>query len=220
MNSRGWSTLEQSGSVMDIENIVGLHLPGPPQPEDRFTTPTPICPHPGYWTSTDGDSTEVEVSDLAYGLVRALQPDFCIETGTGWGQTALRIAQALYENAHGYLVTLEPDAERAEHSRNKLRNYYRAEVLTLASLDWTPDRPIDFAWLDSYYELRVPEFNRYRSYMHPGTIVCFHDSAPGHGSHRIESGRDLRSEISYELIEQVRLIHLPTPRGISIAEVR
>jgi len=53
--------------------------------EARYFQPTELCPHPERWHSTDGDSTEIEVSDLAWGLVRTLQPDYCVETGTGHG---------------------------------------------------------------------------------------------------------------------------------------
>lgn len=199
-------------------HITGLDYPGPAQREDRFTAPTDLCPHPGRWTSTDGDSTEVEVSDLAYGLVRTLQPNFCIETGAGWGQTTRRIGQALMLNGHGHLVALETDRERVDHAADRCAGL-PVKVLPFDSMDWSPDELIDFAWLDSLYELRVPEFTRYRPRMRAGTVVCFHDTAPEHGSHRITSGRDLRSEIEAELGWQVRLVHLPTPRGVTVAEV-
>lgn len=199
--------------------VVGVDIPGPPTTEARFTTATTLCPNPGRWTSTDGDSTEVEVSDLAYGLVRALQPSLCVETGSGFGQTAARIAEALYANGHGELVTIEPDRERAAITRTAVAQWHNTTVVECESLSWTPTALIEFAWLDSYYELRVPEFIRYRPWLRIGSIICFHDSAPGHGSHRIPSGRDLRSEIEAELAGQIRVVHLPTPRGLTIAEI-
>lgn len=201
---------------------IGVDIPGFPESEGRFTTPTTLCPHPERWSSTDGDSTEIEVSDLAFGLVRALQPMFCVETGSGFGQTSKRIADALEANGQGRLVTIEPDTDRATVTRLTLGGFMAdlADVVEGESLSWTPSEIIEFAWLDSYYEFRVPEFMRYRAWMRPGTIVCFHDSAPGHGSHRIPSGLDLRSEIETKLADQIRMIHLPTPRGLTIAEVR
>jgi len=89
----------------------------------------------------------------------------------------------------------------------------------ISSLEWKPDQEIDFAWLDSLYENRVPEFLRYRPWMRTGTVVCFHDTGPQRGQHRITSGRDLRSEIEVVLSGLIRWVHLPTPRGVSIAEV-
>ena len=94
-------------------DIEGVHVPGPPAPESRYYQPTVDCPHPERWTSTDDDSTEIEVSDLAWGLVRATQPSLCVETGAAWGQTAERIGWALAANGHGHLYTLEPDRRRA-----------------------------------------------------------------------------------------------------------
>lgn len=212
--------------------MIGVDTPGAPTSEARFTTPTEMCPHPERWTSTDGDSTEVEVSELAYGLVRALQPSLCVETGSGFGQTAEQIARALAANGHGMLITIDPDPERAQLTTQRLQTIPNgcrllSSVQQCESLHWAPwppaDEPdaptVDFLWLDSFYELRVAEFLRYRPWMRAGTIACFHDSAPGHGSWRIASGRDLRSEIEHELAGQVRVVHLPTPRGLTIAEV-
>jgi hypothetical protein len=56
--------------------------------EARFTPPRPDCPHPEWWTSTDDDSTECEVTALVAAFVVALQPELVIETGTAFGQTA------------------------------------------------------------------------------------------------------------------------------------
>lgn len=199
-------------------SVPGVDIPGEPESEGRFTMPTDLCAWPERWTSTDGDSTEIEVSDLAYGLVRALQPRCCVETGSGHGQTTRRIADAIVENGHGHIFAIENHEGRAD----ALRDIPAATVVCLDSLEWTPPpgTTIDFAWLDSWYEFRVPEFVRYQPWMRSGTIVCFHDSAPGHGSHRIPSGNDLRTEVEDELKPYGSVIHLPTPRGVSIFEVR
>jgi Methyltransferase domain len=209
-------------NVSGEKEIVGRDVPGEPQEESRFTAPTRICPTPNRWHSTDGDSTEIEVSELAFGLVRALQPSFCVETGSGFGQTAVQIAQALRQNNHGHLVTIEPDERRFKATSEVLKPFERyAFVFRRSSLDYEPISTIDFAWLDSFYELRVPEFLHFRPWMHEGTIVCFHDTAPEHGAHRIASGKDLRTEIYDELIGRGELvaIELPTPRGLMIAQV-
>lgn len=198
----------------------GLDIPGEAVSEGRFTTPTDLCPWPGRWTSTDGDSSEVEVSDLAWGLVRALQPDYCVETGSGFGQTSKRIGEALEANGHGKLYAIEIDQEKALATAQRCSGL-PVEVWRKDSLLFKPPcNLIDFFWLDSWYEHRVPEFLRYRPWMRAGTIVCFHDTAPEHGSHRIPSGRDLRTDIEAQLGAIIRLVHLPTPRGVTIAEVR
>lgn len=197
---------------------VGLHVPGEAQPESRFITPTDLCPYPQRWTSTDGDSTEVEVSLLIAAFIIALQPDFVLETGTAFGQTTELIGQALARNGHGRLVSLETDEQRLPDARQRCAGL-PVEILQLDSLEYEPEEQLDFVLFDSLYEHRIPEFLRYRPWLRTGVIVAFHDTAPEHGAHRIPSGRDLRSEIAAELAEQIRFIHLPTPRGITFAEV-
>lgn len=66
--------------------------------EARFTPPRPECPYPEWWTSTDVDSTECEVTALVAAFVVALQPELVIETGTAFGQTAEAIGHAVAAN--------------------------------------------------------------------------------------------------------------------------
>lgn len=176
--------------------------------EAAWTKPRPDCPHPERWTSTDPQSTEIEVSELVGTFVRALQPDYVIETGTCIGQTAYVIGLALQANGHGRLDTLEPDAERAAFARDRCEGL-PVEVLEVGSLDFTPVEPIGFAWFDSLVELRVSEFERYRPLMTPGTIVGFHDTSPHQGAwgHEVETLPDTRA------------IRLRTPRGVTFVEV-
>lgn len=176
--------------------------------ESDWTRPREWCPRPEWWTSTDPQSTEVEVSELVGGFVRALQPEYVIETGTCLGQTAVAIGLALRDNGHGRLDTLEPWAERAQYSR-EVCDGLPVTVHEVASLDFTPAGPIGFAWLDSRFELRIPEFERFRPWLPAGSLVGFHDTAPHHGS--------LGDEI--ETVAGIRPIRLRTPRGVTFAEV-
>ncbi len=191
--------------------------------EHRFTAATDLCHHPEYWTSTDDDSTECEVAELVYGLVRGLQPEFCVETGTAFGEVAEQIGNALFDNGHGRLVTLEISPERIADSHERLvfsKGREQVTVVGVDSLTWLPDTTVDFAWFDSFPVLhrRLEEFERYYPYMRKGTICCFHDTAPGHGGSNYQ-GTDYRSVITAQLGRRARVIHLPTPRGISIAEL-
>jgi predicted O-methyltransferase YrrM len=176
--------------------------------ESKWTKSREWCPHPEWWTSTDPQSTEFEVSDLVAGFVRALQPEYVIETGTCIGQTASAIGYALKVNGHGHLDTLETSRARAEHSRDVCKDL-PVTVHEVASLEFTPDQLVDFAWLDSRLDLRIPEFERYRPWMHAGTLVGFHDTAPHHGTF----GDDLAARAG------VRAIRLHTPRGVTFAQV-
>lgn len=177
--------------------------------EDRFTAARPDCPHPDRWHSSDDDSTEIEVSELVAAFIRALQPDFVVETGTAWGQTAELIGQALKANGQGRLVTLEPDPERAEFSRQRCVGL-PVLVLEKSSLDYTPAGPVDFAWFDSLFHLRPQELARFRPWFTPRTVVGFHDTGPQHPVRH-----SLEQLVADGLLEPP--LFLPTPRGVAFA---
>lgn len=199
-------------------------LPHTALPESRFIEPDERCPEPGRWTSTDGDSTEREVSELIFGLVRGLQPRLTVETGSAFGQTTRQISQALAHQP-GKLITFEIDDERRRDLERRARTEawagnveFRAASLE-ADLAGLP--PIDLAFFDTYYELRVPEFHHFHRWMRKGTVVAFHDTAPGRGAHRIQGGRSLREEIEAKLVAPgiLAALDLPTPRGLTLGEV-
>ena len=152
---------------------------------------------------------------MVAGLIRGLQPDYVIETGSAWGQTAEAIGKALLRNGRGFLHSIELDTHRVAATRQRCDGL-PVEVHRMSSLDFSPaldytaQPVIDLAFFDSLLELRVPEFRRFRPWMRVGTIVAFHDTRPG---------RDLRDDIERELSDAIRFIHLPTPRGITIGEV-
>lgn len=169
------------------------------------------CPHPERWHSLDIMATEFEVSELVAGFVRALQPDYVIETGTASAQTTYLIGRALRKNGHGRLVSLEIDPACVRAGQHMCRRL-PVEVRRQSSMEFTPEEPVDFAWFDSF-ELRVLEFRRYLPYMHARTIVGFHDTA-------IPSESALREGLA-SLIDEglLRMIELPTPRGVAFAQV-
>ncbi len=193
--------------------------------EDTHTAAHEFARFPQHWHSPDSESTESEVSELVGALVRALQPEFVVETGTAFGYTALEIGKALKANGHGQLISLEVDRGRLEFAYNLISEhatwepYERIiELREQSSLEFVPHRPIDFAWFDSLYELRAEEFKRFRRLgaLKPGTIVGFHDTTSGIRRHYL----DVSAEVTK--LEQKRLlkaIRLRTPRGLALAEV-
>jgi len=174
--------------------------------ESEFTHPSAWCPDPGLWHAADGDSAELEVTALVASFIRALKPESVIETGTAFGQTAEAIGLALRDNGRGWLVTLEPDQERARISRERCMNL-PVTIEEVQSLEFTPSAPVDFLWLDSLLHLRVSELRRFRPYASSGCVVGFHDTGPLHG---------LRPHVdqlwSEGLITQP--LYLRTPRGV------
>lgn len=180
-------------------------------PESVFTEPRLDCPHPEYWSSTDSDSTEVEVTELVGAFVRALQPELVVETGTAFGQTAEAIGRALKTNGHGRLVSFEVDPERVRLSRERCAGL-PVEIREQSSLDWLPDGPVDFAWFDSLAHLRPEEFKRYHLWMHERTVVGFHDTGPQHPVRGLLDDMVASGDMPQPL-------YLPTPRGVCFVRV-
>jgi len=191
--------------------------------ENRFTPAREFCPHPEYWHSADSESTEDEVSLLVAAFVRALQPEFVLETGTAYGITAWNIGLALYDNGHGKLVSLDSDKSRIKDAKEYIAHKSWAtfnhpwavpvEVLHQNSMEYTPPQNIDFAFFDSWQQGRGEEFRRFYNLglLKGGTIVAFHDTAPHHAvlPYIQELERD----------KLIKAIYLRTPRGIALAQV-
>ncbi|MCE9613197.1 MAG: class I SAM-dependent methyltransferase [Lentisphaerae bacterium] len=176
--------------------------------ESDFTPPSDICPHPEYWHTGDCETTEQEVVELIGALVRALQPELVVETGSYKGVMSESIGRALKQNGHGRLITFEIDAVLAEVARRACRRL-PVEVLHQSSLAWTPPGKIDFAWLDSGIETRVQEFEQYYPFL-KGSIIGIHDTAPHH---------PVRAQVKARLLDRLSPIWLPTPRGVLLAQV-
>lgn len=182
----------------------------PIQPESRFITGSPRCPYPENWHSTDEESTEIEVSEMIAGLVRGLQPTLVIETGSAHGQSTRLIADALDRNGHGALITYEHDDGRRRRLPKHPRIYAEGSSL---DADLTGST-IDFAFFDSFPEVRCKEFRLFRQWMRDGTIVAFHDTSDQAGA---GAGKVLREEIA---ALDLAVIDFPTPRGLTLGEVR
>lgn len=178
--------------------------------ESSFTRPSEFCPHPERWHANDEQATEIEVSEMIAGLVRALQPDFCLETGTYDGQTTEAIGQALLKNGQGYLVSCEVNMPAVRAAKRRCQGL-PVTIYNVSSHVYTPPQPIDFALFDSDIR-RADEFRRYSEWMHERTVVVFHDTAPHHVA--IRTGVE---ELEGEGF--IVAVTLPTPRGVTIATV-
>lgn len=204
------TTHDKGGVFLDraaFEQQLGVPQPGVVS-EARFTPPHAECENPGLWTATDEQSTELEVTELVSSWVRALQPDYVVETGTFRGNTARAIGEALVRNGHGRLDTIEIDPARAAIATRRCEGL-PVRVVCGSSLEFEPDGPIGFAWFDSLLDLRVPEFQRFYSRMAPGSFVGFHDT----GSHMGTLATQIRA------LPNLRPMFLRTPRGVCFAEV-
>lgn len=184
--------------------------------ENRYTPPNDFCPHPEYWHSPDSEATENEISYLVGHLIRAIQPEFVLETGTYHGHTTREIGLALRDNGHGKLVSIEKDTAEYNVARAYVFGYYNnipATLLNMNSMDYVPEQNIDFAFFDSWQEGRVEEFMRFYEMdrIKVGTIVAFHDTAPHH--------QVMRSIQRLENEGILKLITIHSPRGLTIGQV-
>ena len=185
--------------------------------ESRFTPSSYFCPHPEYYHSPDSEATEWEVSEFIGALVRIVQPEYVVETGTYHGHTSLEIAAALHDNGHGHLVTIESNQNEYEQARGYLGTYVDSWVTTIHgnTMDFIPQKPIDLAFFDSWQEGRHEEFLRYHGMgMLPrDAIVAFHDSAPHHQVYK---------HVYRNLIEPgyIKTIEFHTPRGLLLGQVQ
>lgn len=181
--------------------------------EGRWTQSSPFCREPQRWTSQDADSTEWEVSEMIGGLIRGLQPEVVVETGSAWGQTTKVIGRVLMANGHGTCYSLEPDPDRFAYSRWYCHDEIcagKVKIIQGESLSFTPPEGfIDFLFSDSLYKLRGPELERFRPWMDEAGFVCVHDTAPGQGD-----VVDLQTII--EALPGYKSLRLHTPRGLTL----
>lgn len=176
--------------------------------ESLHTPASDWCPRPEHWHSRDGMATEREVSDLLWGLTRALQPEIVVETGAYMGDASQAIGRALDRNGHGLLYTIDRDQSQVDYVVRYCRDL---PVLVTCgdSLTWTPPEPIDLAFLDSGLLERPREVCRYWSSFRPGAVVVIHDTAPHHYSP--DQVRDMTHGCPS--------LNLHTPRGVLLFQV-
>ena len=178
--------------------------------ESQFTKPSPECPHPERWHTDDIQGTEVEVISMVAGLIRGLQPDVVLETGTSRGFMSYQIGVSLRDNGHGHLTTYEPDEEtwsEAVHNTEQVREWVTCENLP-SMVPWQREL-LDFCWFDSLLELRWREFDFYFEHMSPRCVVGFHDTAAHFGDWAQQVRDDPR----------IAVLDLPTPRGVILGRV-
>lgn len=181
--------------------------------ESRFTPANDFCPHPEYWHSYDDNATEVEVIEFIAALVRLVQPELIVETGTYHGHCAEKMAQELWTNGHGRLVTIEKDDKAFGIAAIRLAKYENVELIHGNTMEYEPTQDIDLAFFDSWQEGRHEEFMRFYDMgkLKSGATVVFHDTAPHHQVH----------QYVHELEENglIKTLRFHTPRGVTIGQI-
>lgn len=184
--------------------------------EARWTPPSPWQPHPEWWTADpdDADAAEYEVTTLVAVLVKVLQPEIVVETGTATGATAVVIGQALQDNGHGHLWTVEIDPLATDKARDRVAGL-PVTVDCANSLEWQPPEPIDLAWIDSGdAATRCEEISAWQGKFRSGAVIGVHDTAPN-------MGREVLNALLYGLVEVHHwpALWLRTPRGVTLIQV-
>jgi predicted O-methyltransferase YrrM len=177
--------------------------------EIEFTPPSSWCENPQWWNADDNESTEHEVTFLVGAFVKALQPEFVVETGTAFGHTTQIIGQVLLENGHGKCVSIDTDGGRLDIALERCKGL-PVEFWGGPAADYTPTQKVDFAWIDSGPQ-RAAEIEKYFPYFSPGAIIGIHDAGPQH---------EVWNSLQY-LIDRkwIRAIRLRTPRGVAFAQI-
>ena len=182
----------------------------------------------GYYTMCDDGGVEHEVGNFLYGLVKILQPKHILETGTYTGVSSLYMAQALKDNKHGDLITLEVEnthKQRAEKLWQACGVADQVDCILIPSLDYTVHQDFELLFLDSEPQYRFAELVKFFPYLKEGGYVGIHDLPnslcqgnfnPDHPEMKSYPYGDLPEQIKDWLkTDKLRMMHFPSPRGLT-----
>lgn len=171
----------------------------------------PLCQNDYLWSARDEQSSEDEVSEFLYGIVRLLKPLCIVETGCYLGDATIAIAKALKQNKYGKLYSCDIDMGLVIKVNDRLKDeglIDYAEVRTESGNELIKRiKDIDFAFIDSGGEkgVREQEVNELIPLLKSFKMFAMHDTAP-HKKH-----------IS-AVAENVNLpkVYFNTPRGLTL----
>ena len=200
---------EASGGILEVK------------PEVRDET--------GYYTMADDGGVEHPVGSFLYGLVKILQPQLILETGTYSGISSLYMAQALKENSHGELITVEHEMfhkQRAERLWEKCGVNQYVTCINQSSLDFQPNQQYDLLFLDSEPQIRYQELVNFFPHLKEGGYIGIHDlhghmgqnsNNPDHPDEPHWPWGEIPQQIKDWVREdKLRVVHFPNPRGFTL----
>lgn len=172
----------------------------------------PLCPNDELWTTRDEQSSEDEVNEFLYALIRLIKPQFVVETGSYLGDGTIQIAKALKKNGRGRIMTCETIMDRCVAVQARIDQEGLgeiAQVVNTTGLELIKQcgSLIDFAFIDSSPEgkVRGAEIQELLKYLRPLKMFALHDTAPQHG--QINA-----------VAEAIKLpkVYFNTPRGLTL----
>lgn len=166
------------------------------------------------WTARDAQSSEDEVGDFFYGLIRLIKPLTVIETGCYLGDTTIKIAKALRDNGVGEMITCDTGSDQYAYTRDRICKENLDDVCKVVFEKGVniikygfKGKGIDFAFIDSgVNEVRTEEINGLLKVLNPNGMFAIHDTARHHQSN------------NQKLVKSIKLpnLYFNTPRGVSL----
>ena len=133
-----------------------------------------VCENPHWWHFEHDSETEIEVSEFLGTLIRLIQPEVVVESGTLYGQTTEQIGLALKQNGHGRLWAVEPKGRFYESTRNRVAGLPVSCMLSTIE-EFLPPTPINFLFLDSTGD-QFSQFEHLFPFFAPGAVLALHDT--------------------------------------------
>lgn len=187
----------------------------------------PLDPElPGY-TSFNDAGIETETGEFLYAMTRLLKPDHVFETGTHIGVGASYMGQALKDNKHGFLDTIEflPEIHNRAVLRIQTLNLQDQVTCHLGDVaKFIPGTDIKYKLilLDTEPQTRFAELIKFEPYLEPGGFLFIHDLNPH--MHQIENAEHGFAwpfgkipPAMAKLVKDgiLRPFHFRTPRGLT-----
>jgi predicted O-methyltransferase YrrM len=151
--------------------------------------------------------------ELLYGLVRALRPEVCVETGSHKLQSSLYIANALEDNNKGHLWTVDPYDHGQDETLGNISKglservtYQRIRGDELKLKD-----KINFAFIDGFHTKQdvLEEIDNLWPQLAPEAVVVFHDAQ--------NEPTNLKDGVTAALVaRKLKTVRLPTKYSLRV----
>ena len=178
----------------------------------------PECPEPARWLAPDGNATEKDVSALIGAFVRALKPDYVVETGCYFGDTSAVIGNVLKVLGRGTLLTIDIDPDMVALTRKACADL-PVDVMVAKASNVVPLYPVDLLFIDCDLPDRQRQIRNFKLYASPRCVILVHDTALIEACPGIpEFYADMQRLVDDGIVEP--WLRLPTPRGLSLSRYR
>lgn len=164
------------------------------------------------WTARDEQSSEDEMAEFLFGLIRLIKPGFIVETGCYLGDATIAMAKALKENDCGKIIACDISKERVDFVIKRiedegLTDVAQAVVMDGQSLIKQCKGVVEFAFIDSSPDgkVREAEILELLPDLKPLGMIAMHDTAPQHPT---------INKVAREL--PLKSVYFNTPRGLTL----